>query len=137
MFNNLWKHIKSLRTLGYKMLPNLNREYYMYKRAEFQAKHCFSLDIKDEEATIEDIYVYGWVIEMSWKDRKEEWHNHWNHTLYNSKESAMDAINQMSFVSRSGYNGMSYHMRVLPLYNFKNNGFRSYIITKILQEENK
>ena len=66
---------------------------------------------------------------MSWKDRKDNWFNHWNQWIYNS-ESIIDAVNQ--FESQSD----NHHFRIIPLYNFKNNGFRDYIISKIIQEKN-
>jgi len=128
VFHSTMKYLKSI---GFKMLPKLNNEYYMYKKSDFKALYSFSLEISDEVKikSMDDLYIYGWAIEVSWKDRKDNWFNHWNHRIYNSKESAIDAVNQFEKQSDN------HHFRIIPLYNFKNNGFRDYIISKIIQEE--
>lgn len=143
---NLIKFTNFLKVLGWQILPPISDQYYAYKDNDFKLKHCFSIDIADEETKLEDIYVYGWAVEIKWKrntshGKENEWYNHWNHRIYSSKDAAVDAINQlkMSTTWNGGGNGTTlqkdiYEMRVIPLYNFKNNGFRNHIITKILKK---
>jgi hypothetical protein len=66
------------------------------------------------------------VVEMSYKDSKFE--KDWNHKVYLSKEIAIDSINQR------GNHGV-YKFRVKPVYVFRNNTHRNYLIEKILEEK--
>lgn len=141
------KILNYLNSIGFKILPCINTQYYLYKDNDFRLKHCFSLDVAEEETRLEDIYVYGWAIEIRCKKntghlKKNEWYNQWNHRIYSTKEAAIDAINQMKVFPtwNNGGNGTTpqkdiYDMRVIPLYNFKNNGFRNHMIAKILKEK--
>ena len=52
-----------------------------------------SLDVKIQH-TSADIKPYGWAIESrtNYNGNWTEWYNHWNHRIYNSKDSAISAI---------------------------------------------
>jgi hypothetical protein len=113
---------------GFKSIPTHLEQHYVYKMAPWQTKHFFDIDIAEEEKTIEDIYIYGWVVEFRLIDKKDNWRNYFNYKVYLSKEVALEAINQMKMWQH-------YEYRVKPLYDFKNNGFRTYIINKIIKEE--
>ena len=113
---------------GFKSIPTHLEQHYVYKMAPWQTKHFFDIDIAEEEKTIEDIYIYGWVVEFRLIDKKDNWRNYFNYKVYLSKEVALEDINQMKMWQH-------YEYRVKPLYDFKNNGFRTYIINKIIKEE--
>lgn len=125
----MFKFLNFLKKKDFKLLPVVNNEYYVYKG--YSLKFEFEVDMPDINES-EDIVIYGWVIDQLFVSRsgKESWSNHWNHKIYNSKESAMDALNQCIKVSPS------LQSRILPLYKFKNNAWRNYIINKIVKDEN-
>lgn len=113
----LHKFIKYLKSLGYKEIKNHNGDNFLYK-----ANYEFDTDIEMERSE-DDIYVYGWAIEMKFSD---SWHGYWNNKIYSSKESALDAINQSGVTSFRD-------VRVKALYAFRNSGWRNYIISKIIE----
>jgi hypothetical protein len=117
----LYKFIKYLKSIGYKEIRNFNNDSFVYKTT-----YEFDSDIEIERSD-DDIYVYGWVIEMKYPN-SETWRLYWNNKIYSSKEIALDAINQSVYRS-------SGDMRVKALYGFKNNGWRNYIINKIIKSE--
>ena len=111
---------------GFKSIPTYLEQHYVYKLAPWQTKHCFDIDIA-EQKTIDDIYVYGWIVEFRHMNYKNNWTNYINYKVYLSREIALEAINQIKW--------RDYEFRIKPLYDFKNNGFRTYIINKIIKEE--
>lgn len=132
---NLQNFLKYIKNLGFQSLPVYNCGRYVFKEDVYKLDFQFQLDIEKEIDPIDDLYIYGWVIEFKLKmittnikNDKDHWFNHFNHKIYNSKESALDSINQ------SGGSSL-YFYRVKPMYAFKNNGWRNYIINKIIKEE--
>jgi hypothetical protein len=136
----LYKFLKYVKEkLGYKQLPTINNEFYVYKESDHKLEYEFNIKIPDINDSIEDIYIYGWIIENRFymkspiirngiKEHYTSWNRHWNYKIYINKESAIDAINQIKKLHGDG------EFRIIPLYNFRNNGYRTYIINKIIKE---
>ncbi len=125
------KFLKYIKKLGFQSLPVYNGGKYVFKEDVYKLDFHFQLDIEKEIDPIDDLYIYGWIIEYKLiSNEKDQWLNHWNHKIYNSKESALDSINQSG-----GYSLFFY--RIKPMYTFKNNGWRNHIINKIIKEDKK
>ncbi len=121
------KFLKYIKRLGFQSLPNYNGDRYIFKEDIYRLDFKFQIDIEKEIDPIDDLYIYGWAIEYALD--KDRWVNHWNHKIYSSKESALDAINQIE--------DSSLIYRIKPMYTFKNNGWRNHIINKIIKEDKK
>jgi len=120
---------------GYKKLPIMNGDEYLYKEKEntYKLENKFEVDICDAENSIEELYVYGWVIEFraNHNGKWGSWYIYYNNKIYRTQQDSVDAINQ---INNHGL-WREYEFRVKPLYNFKKNGYRTYIINKIIKEE--
>ena len=127
---------------NFKPLPIFKKEFYVYRNEKFILEKKFEVEISDEVKEIGDLPVdiYGWVVEIRFKKivpssgpvasigkvYYSQWINHWNHKIYNSKEIALDAINQ--------FKSSDIEYRVIPLYKIKDESFRNYVIDKILKQ---
>jgi hypothetical protein len=69
------------------------------------------------------------VIKNGVKDYYTSWDKHCNYKLYSNRKSAIDAVNQ---IKKSHKNA---EFRIVALYNFRNNGYKTYIINKIIKED--
>lgn len=119
--------LKYIQRLGFQILPKYNGNNYVFRESSYKLDFQFQLDIEEEMDVdiVDDLYIYGYIIECnSINNDRDLWHNHWNHKIYNSKKSALDAINQINDHSL-------WMFRVKPMYTFKNNGWRNHIINKI------
>lgn len=126
------KILEFLKKCGYKILPTTNRSRYVYKETELIIPQ-FEIPI-EEEIQSDDMYVYGWVIQENYRhirtDKKDHWSQHWKRKIYTSKSSAIEAVNQYRL-----YSGSADNLRIKPLYSFINNGWRNYLISKIIDEK--
>lgn len=141
------KFYKILKDLGFKSMSTHNGERYYYQVKQgggpdvknFTITEEFEVKVDDTpeqvcnnktSLEISDIRIYGWVIE--WRvgslHGKEHWVDFWKHKIYASKEVALHAINQ---VRGLGYSPSDF--RITPLYKFTTNGYRNYIINKIIE----
>lgn len=88
-----------------------------------------SLDVKIQH-TSADIKPYGWAIESrtNYNGNWTEWYNHWNHRIYNSKDSAMGAYLKM-------YKSQNWEYRIIPLYRLDKEYERQCKIERIFSEK--
>lgn len=139
------KFYKILKDLGFKSMSTHNGEKYYYQvddpdKKSFTITEEFEVKVDDTpeqvcnnnktSLEISDIRIYGWAIE--WRvgsiHGKDCWFDFWKHKIYGSKEVALHAINQ---VRGFGYSPSDF--RITPLYKFTTNGYRNYIINKIIE----
>lgn len=129
----MFKFIRLIKGFGFNILPIFNRDYYVYSKSPYYLEPTLDFDMVDENKnSIDDIYVYGWVVEVRFKDISNKWTSHWNHKVYLSKEIAIDSINQSGILP---INSKKIDYRIIPIYNFKNNSYRNYIINKIIEKK--
>lgn len=82
------------------------------------------------QAVADDVHLYGWSLEVRWKDTKGEWYNwmtYWNHRIYVSRSSALDAATK---IYPSYHNG--YEWRIVPIYKMTEPEYREYKIDQLL-----
>lgn len=89
-----------------------------------------SMNIKVQTSS-EDVQVYGWTLEVRWKHNGEwcQWMTYWNHRIYQSRQSAMDAAIKVY----PSYN-KDYEWRISPLYKMNEPQFRDYKIDQLLYD---
>jgi hypothetical protein len=130
----LYKALELLRKIGYKILPVVNEQNYVYKESELVTPE-FEISI-EEERQDDGIYIYGWVIQQNYRnirdDKKDSWSQHWKNKIYLSKSSAIDALNQYRLYSAGLHTD---DFRIKPLYSFDKNSWRNYMISKIICEK--
>jgi hypothetical protein len=82
------------------------------------------------QAVADDVNLYGWSLEVRWKDNKGEWYSwmtYWNHRIYTSRSSALDAATK---IYPSYHNG--YEWRIVPIYKMTEPEYREYKIDQLL-----
>lgn len=82
------------------------------------------------QAVAEDVNLYGWSLEVRWKDNKGEWYSwmtYWNHRIYTSRSSALDAATKVYPSYHDGY-----EWRILPIYKMTEPEYREYKIDQLL-----
>lgn len=87
------------------------------------------------QSVADDVSVYGWSLEVRWKDTSGEWYNwmtYWNHRIYASRSSALDAATKIYPSYKEGY-----EWRIVPLYKMNEPQFRDYKIDQLLKPEAK
>ncbi len=50
------------------------------------------------QSVADDVQIYGWSLEFRYKDSSGEWYSwstYWNHRIYVSRESALDAATKI------------------------------------------
>ena len=83
------------------------------------------------QAVADDVQIYGWSLEVRWKDNKGEfynWSTYWNHRIYVSRSSALDAATKVFPSYNNGY-----EWRIVPLYKMNESQFRDYKIDQLLR----
>lgn len=83
------------------------------------------------QAVADDVQIYGWSLEVRWKDNKGEfynWSTYWNHRIYVSRSSALDAATKVFPSYNNGY-----EWRIVPLYKMNEPQFRDYKIDQLLR----
>lgn len=95
------------------------REYIIDESLELKIQH-----------TSEDLKPYGWAIEsrINYNGNWTEWFNHWNHRIYNSKDTAMEAFIKM-------YKSQNWEYRIIPLYRLNKDYERQCKIDRILSDK--
>ena len=101
-------------------------EYYDINGKRFAISD--SMDIK-VQASADDVQVYGWTLEVRWKHNGEwhQWMTYWNHRIYQSRQSALDAAIKVY----PSYH-KDYEWRITPLYKMNEPQFRDYQIDQLL-----
>jgi hypothetical protein len=64
------------------------------------------------QSVADDVHLYGWSLETRWKRQNGEWYNwmtYWNHRVYVSRSSALDAAT-----------------KIFPHWTFDSNGIYKY-----------
>jgi len=82
------------------------------------------------QAVADDVHLYGWSLEVRWKDSKGEfysWSTYWNHRVYTSRSSALDAATKIYPNYSNGY-----EYRIVPLYKMTEPEYRDYKIDQLL-----
>ncbi len=85
------------------------------------------------QSVADDVQLYGWSLEVRWKDQKGEYYNwmtYWNHRIYVSRSSALDAATKVFPSYNNGY-----EWRIVPLYKMTEPQFRDYKIDQLLKPE--
>lgn len=91
-----------------------------------------SMDI-EVQSHAGDVYVYGWTLEVRWKhgDDWHPWMTYWNHRIYQSQKSAIDATTKIYL----NYKGEDYQWRIAPLYKMNVPEYRQYKIDQLLSNK--
>jgi len=87
------------------------------------------------QAVADDVHLYGWSLEVRWKNSSGEfynWSTYWNHRIYVSRSSAIDAATKVFPHYNDGY-----EWRVVPLYKMTEPQFRDYKIDQLLNPNKK
>jgi len=82
------------------------------------------------QAVAEDVHLYGWSLEVRYKMSDGEfcsWFTYWNHRVYTSRSSALDASTKVYTSSSPGY-----EYRIVPLYKMTEPEYRDYKIDLLL-----
>lgn len=102
-----------------------NKEYLIEKSVTLPIQH-----------TPSDVKIYGWCIECRWRRNNGEWYNwfnYWNHKIYQSRESAIDASIKIS----KSFNDREFEYRVAALYKMEMMQYREYKIDQLLNNNQK
>lgn len=120
---NLFKKSEPTPQLGDLRNPS---EYYDINGKRFAIAD--SMDIKVQSST-NDVQVYGWTLEVRWKHNGEwcQWMTYWNHHIYQSRQSVMDAVIKVSTLYHKDY-----EWRIAPLYKMSEPQWRDYQIDQLL-----
>lgn len=118
--------VNFLRGKNFKKLSTIKQEEYVYQESDLITDD-FELLVQ-EKSNGDDFYIYGWIIEENYPKFRDGdfWSQHWKRKIYTTKDSALDAINQIRLYSSRD------KFRIKPLYSFRNNGWRNHIINKII-----
>lgn len=87
------------------------------------------------QSSADDVSVYGWSLETRYQMRQGEWtswYTYFNHRIYNTKESAIDASIKAGLTNRPDR-----ECRVIPLYRMTEPQYRDYKIDKLLGADKK
>lgn len=82
------------------------------------------------QSVANDVQIYGWTLEFRYKDMRGEWYSwstYWNHRIYVSRSSALDAATKIYPNHRDGY-----EFRIAPLYKMNEPQYREYKIDQLL-----
>jgi len=93
------------------------------------------LDI-EIQSYADDVHVYGWSLEVRWKYDGNwfPWVTHWNHKIYQSQKSALDAASKI-YTSHRRWE--DYQWRITPLYKMNVPEYRQYKIDRLLNDHPK
>lgn len=78
------------------------------------------------QAVADDVHLYGWSLEIRYRMSGGEfcsWFTYWNHRVYTSRSSALDAATKSS---------PGYEYRIVPLYKMTEPEYRDYKIDLLL-----
>jgi hypothetical protein len=117
-----------------KVKNNYNYDLMTYTINGKEYAICDSQLIKIQ-AVADDVYLYGWSLEVRYKMSGGEfcnWFTYWNHHIYVSRSSALDAATKVC----KGYNS-EWEWRIIPLYKMTEPEYRDYKIDQLLTQSNK
>lgn len=87
------------------------------------------------QSVADDVHLYGWSLEVRWKNSSGEfynWSTYWNHRIYVSRSSALDAATKVFPHYNNGY-----EWRIVPIYKMTEPEFRDYKIDQLLNPNQK
>jgi hypothetical protein len=102
---------------------------YTVNNKNYAIEDSFPIKIQSQAG---DVSVYGYTLEVRWKDQKGEWYSwmtYWNHRIYISRSSALDAAIKVFPSYRDGY-----EWRITPIYKMTEPEYRDYKIDQLLSE---
>jgi hypothetical protein len=82
------------------------------------------------QSVADDVHLYGWSLEIRYRMSDGEfcsWFTYWNHRVYTSRSSALDASTKVYTSSSPGY-----EYRIVPLYKMTEPEYRDYKIDLLL-----
>ena len=82
------------------------------------------------QSVADDVHLYGWSLEIRYRMSGGEfcsWFTYWNHRVYTSRSSALDAATKVYPRSSPGY-----EWRIVPLYKMTEPEYRDYKIDLLL-----
>jgi hypothetical protein len=82
------------------------------------------------QSVADDVHLYGWSLEVRYRMSGGEfcsWFTYWNHRVYTSRSSALDAATKV-YTSSSP----SYEYRIVPIYKMTEPEYRDYKIDLLL-----
>jgi hypothetical protein len=81
------------------------------------------------QAVADDVHLYGWSLEVRYMSGGEfcSWFTYWNHRVYTSRSSALDAATKVYTSSSPGY-----EYRIVPIYKMTEPEYRDYKIDLLL-----
>lgn len=82
------------------------------------------------QSVADDVHLYGWSLEVRYRMSGGEfcsWFTYWNHRVYTSRSSALDAATKVYTSSSPGY-----EYRIVPLYKMTEPEYREYKIDQLL-----
>jgi hypothetical protein len=124
---NLFKKKKATAVAPVKNHFNSETMTYTINNKEYAIADSQLIKI---QAVAEDVHLYGWSLEVRWKDNKGEWYSwmtYWNHRIYTSRSSALDAATKVYPSYHDGY-----EWRILPIYKMTEPEYREYKIDQLL-----
>jgi hypothetical protein len=103
-----------------------NPDYYDINGKRYAIAESMNIKV---QASAEDVNVYGWTLEVRWKHNGDwcQWMTYWNHRIYQSRNSALDAAIKV-FPSHN----KDYEWRIAPLYKMNQPEWRQYQIDQLL-----
>ena len=125
-FKNFRNYILKLLKQGYNSLPGISEpkkwkmDNYVYKE-KFSLEEKFSISIGEYP---ENISIYGYVLEYK---TSVFWHIYWTKKFYKTKESAIDALNQLN-----KFRCIDQEFRIVPLFTMNKIQWRDYTIFQII-----
>jgi hypothetical protein len=126
MFNIFKKKPQPIKE---KVKNNYNYDLMTYTINGKEYSICDSQLIKIQ-AVADDVHLYGWSLEVRYKMSGGEfcnWFTYWNHHIYVSRSSALDAATKVC----KGYNS-EWEWRIVPLYKMTEPQYRDYKIDQLL-----
>ena len=85
------------------------------------------------QSEADDVQIYGWTLETRYKHNGDwtDWFTYWNHRIYTSRHSALDAATKVFISSREGY-----EWRICPLYKMTQPQYREWKIDQLISDKN-
>lgn len=103
---------------------------YTVNNKDYVIEDSFPIKI---QAQAGDVQVYGYTLEVRWKSQNDDWYDwmtYWNHRIYVSRSSALDAAIKVFPSYNKGY-----EWRITPLYKMTEPQYRDYKIDQLLNPE--
>jgi hypothetical protein len=124
---NLFKNKKDTSVAPVKNRFNSETMNYTINNKEYAIADSQLIKI---QSVADDVHLYGWSLEVRYRMSGGEfcsWFTYWNHRVYTSRSSALDAATKV-YTSSSP----SYEYRIVPIYKMTEPEYRDYKIDLLL-----